>query len=215
MKKRKKSIFSVFSVIFVLLFSIQVFAAQKAITLSVNSPIITVDGTQTELENGTNPIVLHNRILLPIRTIVETMGGSVSWNNETKTATLQYEQNEINMTIGNTTAYVNGETKTLDVAPIIVNEQMMFPIRFIAENFGFSVDWEKQTQTVIITGTTTIAMIGSDTTQTTTLKNVPMLKLNNGISIPQLGIGTFSLDAEQAYTSVLSALQNGCTSKWL
>lgn len=209
MKKGKKSIFAVFAIIFALLFSTQVFAEQKTITLSINNPIMTVDGTQTAIENGTSPIVLHNRTILPVRMIIETMGGTVLWDDATKTATLQYKQNEISMTVDSTTAYVNGEAKTLDVAPTIIKEQIMLPIRFIAENFGFTVDWEKQTQTVSIIGATAITMIGSDNTQTTTLKNVPMLKLSNGISIPQLGIGTFSLDAEQAYTSVLSALQNG------
>lgn len=209
--KNKKIITYIFSVIITVLIAVtQVHAAEnKVITLSINNPAITVDDTEIQIENGASPIVVSNRTLLPVRTIIETMGGSVVWDDSSKTAILHYQNNEIKITINNTTAYVNGEEKALDVTPIVVNEQIMLPIRFIAENFGFSVDWEKQTQTITITGTTAIAMIGSDTAQTTTLKNVPMLKLNNGISIPQLGIGTFSLDAEQAYTSVLSALQNG------
>ena len=140
MKKGKKSIFAVFAIIFALLFSTQVFAEQKTITLSINNPIMTVDGTQTAIENGTSPIVLHNRTILPVRMIIETMGGTVLWDDATKTATLQYKQNEISMTVDSTTAYVNGEAKTLDVAPTIIKEQIMLPIRFIAENFGVTVD---------------------------------------------------------------------------
>ena len=209
--KNNKIITYIFAVIATMLIVVtQVNAAEnKVITLSINNPTITVDDTDIQIENGVSPIVVSNRTLLPVRTIIENMGGSVVWDNGSKTATLHYQNNEIKITINNTTAYVNGEEKTLDVIPIVMNEQIMLPIRFIAENFGFSVDWEKQTQTVTITGAAAIAMIGSDNTQATTLKNVPMLKLNNGISIPQLGIGTFSLDADQAYTSVLSALQNG------
>lgn len=209
--KNNKIITYIFAVIATMLIVVtQVNAAEnKVITLSINNPTITVDDTDIQIENGVSPIVVSNRTLLPVRTIIENMGGSVVWDNGSKTATLHYQNNEIKITINNTTAYVNGEEKTLDVIPIVMNEQIMLPIRFIAENFGFSVDWEKQTQTVTITGVAAIAMIGSDNTQATTLKNVPMLKLNNGISIPQLGIGTFSLDADQAYTSVLSALQNG------
>lgn len=209
--KNNKIITYIFAVIATMLIVVtQVNAAEnKVITLSINNPTITVDDTDIQIENGASPIVVSNRTLLPVRTIIENMGGSVVWDNGSKTAILHYQNNEIKITINNTTAYVNGEEKTLDVIPIVMNEQIMLPIRFIAENFGFSVDWEKQTQTVTITGAAAIAMIGSDNTQATTLKNVPMLKLNNGISIPQLGIGTFSLDADQAYTSVLSALQNG------
>ena len=57
---------------------------------------------------------------------------------------------KIILTIGQKDALVNGETITNDVAPKIVNERTMLPIRFIAEKLGASVDWVQESQTVIV-----------------------------------------------------------------
>lgn len=223
-RKSKKitTFLTAFAVLFTMLAgTVQVQAAEaaKTIALSIDNPIMTVDGTEMEIDpgNGTSPIVISGRTLLPARAVLEAMGDTAEWDNASKTATLRHGTNEMQLAIGRVAAVVNGEEKSLDVAPVVQNGRTMLPMRFIAENFGFDVDWSRETRTVTITAADsapnetaeTTAKIGSDPMQTTTEKNVPMLKLNNGLSIPQLGIGTFSLSEEQAYTSVLSALQNG------
>ena len=61
-----------------------------------------------------------------------------------------YEQNTIRLTIAQTTAYLNDGAYTLDAAPIVLNGRTMLPIRFIAESFGFTVDWNPEQQLVTI-----------------------------------------------------------------
>lgn len=49
---------------------------------------------------------------------------------------------DIQLRIGKTTASVNGETKTLDAAPRIVEAgYTLVPIRFVAEALGIQVEW--------------------------------------------------------------------------
>lgn len=55
------------------------------------------------------------------------------------------------LTIDQKEASVWGVTKTSDVAPLIKNERTMLPIRFVAENLGFTVGWDEATKTVTIT----------------------------------------------------------------
>ena len=59
------------------------------------------------------------------------------------------------MTLNSLTAYVNGEAKTLDAAPVIKNDRTMLPVRFVAENLGAEVLWDAATQTVTIKSLTT------------------------------------------------------------
>ncbi len=54
------------------------------------------------------------------------------------------------LTIGDVNAIVNGETVTNDVAPKIVNDRTMLPIRFVAENLGAKVYWDEYLQRVSI-----------------------------------------------------------------
>lgn len=125
----------------------------KIITLTIGNPMMTVDGTATEIDpgNGTVPIIIDERTLLPVRAIVETAGGTVDWNGETRDVTLSYKTDVIRLTINSTTAYLNGAAQTLDVTPVIINERTMLPIRFIAESFGFDVQWDGAEQKVTIT----------------------------------------------------------------
>lgn len=56
----------------------------------------------------------------------------------------------IKMSIDNTEYNLNGERKTADVAPVIIDNRTMVPIRFIAEAMGAEVDWIAETKTCII-----------------------------------------------------------------
>ncbi|MCK5848275.1 MAG: hypothetical protein KAH01_03665 [Caldisericia bacterium] len=67
---------------------------------------------------------------------------STALGNETK---------EIKLTVGNTTAEVNGEKVTLDVPPTVVNGRTLVPLRFIAESFGAEVAWDGPTRTITLT----------------------------------------------------------------
>lgn len=62
----------------------------------------------------------------------------------------KYSKDEIVLTIGNKEIGVWGETKQNDVAPEIVNNRTMLPIRVIAEALGATVGWDEATQTVTI-----------------------------------------------------------------
>lgn len=55
------------------------------------------------------------------------------------------------LTIGQKDATIDGNTVSNDVAPKIVNDRTMLPIRFIAEALGAKVDWIEESQTVKIT----------------------------------------------------------------
>lgn len=54
------------------------------------------------------------------------------------------------MQVGNTTAYVNGVAKTLDVSAHTIEGRTMAPARFIAESLNTIVNWDGASDTVKI-----------------------------------------------------------------
>ena len=54
------------------------------------------------------------------------------------------------MTVGKTAYTVNGEAKTMDVAPIIRGDRTMLPVRYIAEALGATVLWDGATSTATV-----------------------------------------------------------------
>lgn len=122
------------------------------IILQINNPNMKVNGVEKPIDaEGSVPVIVNNRTLLPVRAVVEEMGGTVEWNGDTREVTLNYAADEIKLTIDSTNAQLNGVNNILDIAPSIINDRTMLPIRFIAESFKFNVDWEQSTQTVTIT----------------------------------------------------------------
>ena len=127
--------------------------AALSLTMQVGNSMMSVNGTQKEIDPGraTTPIIIGGRTLVPIRAIVEEMGGAAVWDQDSQTTTLTYENDTIQLTMNSTTAYYNGEAYTLDAAPTTINERTMLPIRFIAESFRFTVDWNPAEQVITMT----------------------------------------------------------------
>ena len=127
-------------------------AEDVVVSLTIDNPQMTVNGVKCEIDagRGTTPLVTNGRTLVPIRAIVEAFGGEVLWEESTQSVILNMDDDSIRLKIDSNTAYLNGQTRTLDVAPTVINERTMLPIRFVAEGFGLGVAWDGNTQTVYI-----------------------------------------------------------------
>lgn len=132
----------------------------KKIILQIDNPNMTVGDVKKEIDPGigTKPIIENSRTLLPVRAVVEEMNGNVSWNGDTREVTLKKGGSTIILTIDSTTAYLNGNVQTLDSAPIIRDGRTLLPIRFIAESFGYNVEWEPNERLVTISRAEAVAL---------------------------------------------------------
>jgi len=127
---------------------------QKVIILKIGQTSFTVDGVPNTLDSP--PIIENNRTLLPIRAVVEALGGTVEWIPTTKSITIRLGSTTIGLQIGNSAAVVNGNFMSIDpqnpkVVPEIINNRTMLPLRFVTENLGCDVQWDGPTQTITIT----------------------------------------------------------------
>lgn len=122
------------------------------IELQINNKDIKVNGVTKELDPGrsTVPVIVNERTMLPIRAIVEALGGKVEYEPVEKKIAIKLDGKTLDMWIGNKDIKINNNNKTMDVAPLIINERTMVPVRFVAENLGYEVEWKPATKTVII-----------------------------------------------------------------
>lgn len=96
------------------------------------------------------PVIDNGRTLMPFREVFELFDMKVSWDDVNKKATAEKDGIKIEITLGESKAFVNGEEKQLDVPAKIINESTYIPVRFIAESLGYQVNWKDEPQTVII-----------------------------------------------------------------
>lgn len=154
MKKKLKILLPIFlaSVLHIPISSFAAYSDDVVVRLQINNPIMEINGVRTEIDSGrgTKPVVVDGRTLVPIRAIAEAFDGVTDWDDRAQTVTLTMADDIISLVINSNTAYLNNTAYTLDVAPTVINERTMLPIRFIAEGFNLGVAWESDTQTVTV-----------------------------------------------------------------
>ncbi len=126
---------------------------KTVLELQIGNPTPKVNGAYGDpLEAA--PFIKDGRTMVPLRFIAEAFGANVEWIPETKGINISLELasavHTIGLQVGNPTAIVDGEVVTLDVAPVIVNGRTFVPLRFVAEAFGATVDWNSLYQVVTI-----------------------------------------------------------------
>lgn len=123
---------------------LRTFRAPKA---KIFDAILTIDERKA-LVNGeekqiiTEPVIRENCTLIPFRAIADMFGAKVEWLKETRQVHLSYDGTELFLTVGEETVLKNGESVKMDVAPQIINEYTMVPLRFVAESFLLNVGYD-------------------------------------------------------------------------
>ncbi len=125
---------------------------QNKIELVLEKTTMTVNNVVKEIDPGrrTTPVIVENRTLVPIRAIVESMGGTVGWNAGEQRIDIKLKSKNLQLWVNRTTADLDGQQLTLDVPPKIINGRTMVPLRFVGESFGCKVQWDGKTKTVTI-----------------------------------------------------------------
>lgn len=95
---------------------ITAFIACMLLTCTAGAVDLYVD--TNKVATDTPPAIVEGRTLVPVRAILEAIGATVEWDNSTRTATGEKDGTIVSIQIDNTTAYVNGEARTLDVSLI-------------------------------------------------------------------------------------------------
>ena len=150
-----------------------------SILLEIGNPVMKVNNATSNIDpisTDTVPVIVQSRTLLPIRAIIEAIGGQISWNAEDRLVTIDVNGKNIKLSMlnpvyvehlvysgesggmvalglyeGSKTMLVNGQANTNDVPAMIINDRTFMPLRFIAENAGCKVDWYDEKKEVVIT----------------------------------------------------------------
>jgi len=117
-------------------------ACQQPITVTVNGAPVQFKTMPPQMVNG--------HVLVPLRGVFEQMGAYVHWTAATQTVEAQRGNTTVELQIGNNTAHVNQRPVMMDVAPEIMSDTTLVPLRFISEALGADVDWVSAQMTVAI-----------------------------------------------------------------
>ncbi|WP_141505866.1 stalk domain-containing protein [Paenibacillus luteus] len=111
----------------------------KAITLKLNG---------NELKLPTNPIIINGVSFLPLRGVIEQMGGHVQYDSGN--ITISSDNDQLKLQIRTTAASKNGQNITLSSPPLVIRGTTMVPLRFVSEGLGASVNWDEKNRLITI-----------------------------------------------------------------
>jgi hypothetical protein len=129
------------AVILLIVFSVPV-------PLAANEGDIKVFIDREEVRFGVPPVFFNNRLLVPMRTMLEALGAEISWDGETGTVTARREDRIVMLKIKEPYALVNDKLVELDVPATIIQGSTMVPLRFFSEFLGLQVRWNAEQRTV-------------------------------------------------------------------
>jgi N-acetylmuramoyl-L-alanine amidase len=117
---------------------------EETITLYIND--LRVEGFEGEMP----PLILNDRVYLPVRDVFEMFGAVVTWNEHIGQVFIGYEGSLVSLRAGAPMMNVEGELVAIPLPPININGRMMAPVSFVAAAFGFEVSWCGETRTVTV-----------------------------------------------------------------
>lgn len=108
-------------------------------TLNKNNCIVNDKHIDTDIA----PMLVNDRTMIPVRFVAEAFGADVEWFEETQVVQITLDGKKISLTIG-------VKEENMEVAPFILKDRTMVPIRYISEGFGANVIYNADTESIDI-----------------------------------------------------------------
>ncbi|MEQ8174742.1 MAG: stalk domain-containing protein [Syntrophomonadaceae bacterium] len=134
-----------------------------SIVLTVGQDQMLVNGSVDASFHDT-PVIVENRVFVPIGAVIKAMGGSTSWAADEQKVSISLNGRVLNLWIGQNRALINGQEASLDVSPYISSTgRTMLPLGFISQNLGSQINWDGANQRVTINYGTALETGNSNT----------------------------------------------------
>jgi peptidyl-prolyl cis-trans isomerase B (cyclophilin B) len=140
-----KKVYVIFIMFFLIAGSLNVFGLSSelesdlkdAVVLFANSNLAYANNIDTYIDTSNKEVkalVKNGRTLVPLRFISENFGAQVSFDSNTKTATLNVNNSNIRFTSNDRTMLIDNKKFILDEPAQIISGRMLVPLRALAEN---------------------------------------------------------------------------------
>ena len=123
------------------------------IVYKLGQTFYTANGVVFEMDSA--PMLIDGRTYLPVRYITDPLGSYVEWDGDERKVTIILDGRTVELWVDNPNAKIDGAVWPIDpnnpsVAPIIINDRVYLPIRFVTEAFQCMVEWNGETSEITV-----------------------------------------------------------------
>ncbi len=94
------------------------------------------------------PYIQDGRTMLSVAAVGVSLDAKVSYDDATKTVTIESDGKNAVLTIGSNVLKVDGQEILMDTEATITNSRTFIPLKYLADVFGAEVLWDQNTKTV-------------------------------------------------------------------
>ncbi len=106
---------------------------------------------EDQLVQFTNePILIDDSYLVSSRDMADAFDANITWNKDTKEITIAKDENQLIFNANNQILLKDGRTHSLNTSIVIIDGISFIPVRAVAENLGYTVDWDGEYQMILI-----------------------------------------------------------------
>lgn len=120
----------------------------RLIKMKINDINYSINGESKKMD--AKPFIKNNRTLVPLRFVVEALGGEVNWDGENRLVSVNSNCKNIELKIDSPIIKIDGKDVKIDQAAIIKGDRTYVPIRFIAENLDMVVNYINESREIEI-----------------------------------------------------------------
>ncbi len=126
--------------------------AAVTLVMQLGNPNMFINERSVEIDpgRGTMPLLVDNRVYVPISAIIRNLGGDVKWDGTQKKISISLNNSFMDLWVGQNLVRVNGAFSSKDTCPFISNGRTYLPLRIVAENLNCKVNWDPNSKQITL-----------------------------------------------------------------
>ncbi len=115
---------------------------EKSINLYIDDDKIKIGDEWLEIsDEATTPMIVDGKTLVPIRWLIENMGGEVAWKDDERKVEIYFDNHYIQVWLDDNKFLLDDKECLFATLPRIINGRTMLPLRELFEAIGCEVLW--------------------------------------------------------------------------
>lgn len=106
---------------------------QQPVRVKIENQVVVFDAEPREVRGVT---------MVPIRSMVDAMGGTMRWDLNSRTVSVWREGKRFDVVLNSRAAVVNDKPVTMEEASLIYRNRIYVPLKFVADAAGYVISME-------------------------------------------------------------------------
>ncbi len=119
---------------------VAIMATTSTSVFAAGNNYMKVDGVITILDNA--PVIENGTTLIGIDDLAKILGATIDKKDTSSVITITKGSEKVNLAVGSNLATAKGKTTSLSVAPKVVNDKVVVPLKVVSELLGAKVAWD-------------------------------------------------------------------------